>query len=140
MNREIIFKAKDLNGNWLIGDIFKATSGLTIIQNGGSSRNDFSFINPDTVCQYIGQDDKNGNKVYEYDYYRANDEDQEIVICIYVKEVSGFCWLREGEYINYLDNGFEGLEDYGVPFQCDIFDTNRVTICSNIIDKPLKNN
>lgn len=136
MNREIIFKAKDLNGNWLIGDIFNATSGLTIIQNGGSSRSDFSFIKADTVCQYIGQKDKNGNKIFENDYYRTEDEDNNtwFTVCVYVKEIASFCWLVDYEYLNYIDNGFDSLEDNGVPFNCDQMDLDLISISGNIID------
>lgn len=139
MKRQHLYRAKRKHGlGWAKGFYVEnfTDEGSAIIEVGRGTV--YHLVHENTVCQYIGQEDQEGKKVFEYDYYRTKDEHQEIVICIYIKEVAGFCWLSEGEYYNYQDNGYEALEDHGVPFNCDIFDTNSIKICSNIIDKPLK--
>lgn len=47
------YKAKTLTGEWVEGDLFNATSGMTIIENGGSDPKDFHFISPSTLCQQV---------------------------------------------------------------------------------------
>ncbi len=73
LNREIKFRGKSKDtGAWIYGSLFNASSGLTIIENGGDSRSDFHFVIPRTVGQFIGKKDKRKFDIYEGDIIKRN--------------------------------------------------------------------
>lgn len=73
--REILSRAKRIdNGEWIEGNYVKAElihdKGyehyiIEIMRQGGTYE-----IDPETLCQYIGQTDKKGNKIWENDIVR----------------------------------------------------------------------
>lgn len=73
--REILFKAKRKdNGEWVEGYLFETQENSYIAYNGQfdddlflSPSNIFIRVDKNTICQYTGLIDKNGNKIWEYD-------------------------------------------------------------------------
>lgn len=86
--REILFKAKRAdNGEWMEGFLTRSISGFPAILPDDCINS--VEINENTVCQYTGLTDKNGNKIWENDILR------------YSYEYPGSPWLKKGEDIKY---------------------------------------
>lgn len=99
--REILFKAKRTdNGEWVEGNYItdeldeeKAYIGYIF----GIEDFDIVEVNPETLCQYTGLKDKNGNRIWENDVlhtpYRSKDD------CIVVWYDGKFCFKTiHGQY------------------------------------------
>ena len=76
MNREILFKAKRIdNGEWVEGYYRRIPCmGMLehyIMPRNPKNRMEQYAIDPDTICQFTGLTDKNGQKIWENDILRG---------------------------------------------------------------------
>lgn len=128
--REILFKAKRLdNGEWVEGYYCKTTIGNDVRPSDvifvpfKVSRNEewgWMKVDSDTLCQYTGLTDKNGNKIWENDIVRNEEGDIGVVqwfeehaaFMIWNKTKNCVCYLAENDFlkIEIVGNEFDNPE------------------------------
>jgi uncharacterized phage protein (TIGR01671 family) len=105
MKREILFKAKRAdNGEWVYGHLLSYRS---IGKWGNCENYSYTAIMPDTVCQFTGLTDKNGNKIFEGDICRF-----ESITVLDGKSLE--------VTIEFEDGSFWGWEESIIPNECEI--------------------
>ena len=130
MTREILFKAKRKdNGEWVEG-YYRADPDLNMrficgwdyyLSENGLEREPFEYeIDPDTLCQYTGLTDKNGEKIWENDIVRNKKGDigvaqwfeEHAAFMIWNKTKNCVCYLAENDFSKIEVNGnvFDNLE------------------------------
>ena len=112
--REILFKAKTCNGEWVEGLLAHKDSKWYISNKAGQP---FAYeVRPETICQYTGLTDKNGNKIWENDVVKDN-------------VVFGSVVFDEKYAQFMIDDEFDGHQDYSDWWQ-------EVEVIGNIFDNP----
>lgn len=133
--REILFKAKRIdNGEWV--------EGCLVIDHSRSNLFEYRMqpvesgvlyappINPETICQYTGLTDKNGNRIWENAI--ANTDSNVCVQIKFGKYSDGFAtWkYHQGFYMAFSD---EGRDFYRKELG---YWHNKIEIVGNIFDNP----
>lgn len=134
--REILFKAKRVdNGEWIEGGHVLQTDyyGIEVDRCyiiDGTDTEDYDIgpkyrVDPDTISQYTGRIDKNGNKIWENDVVNKVD-------------TNALGWYRERK----CKVSFDGLgywlltTEYGDGYWLGEFNAEQLEVIGNIFDNP----
>lgn len=122
MKDRYLFRAKRKeNGEWIEGLIWKSFGELGIMSSNGVSS---SFINPTTICQCTGRNDKNGKLIYENDIMVAHYDEENPEHGTYAM----VAW-REYGWVTVENNSDD-------PCPLDDFTIKHFEVVGNIFDNP----
>lgn len=120
--REILFKAKTINGNWVNGLLANKNDKWYISNKAGSP---FAYdVRPETICQFTGLTTKNGKRIWENDILMAHLDE-------YYPEYATY------ETVEWGVAGFVTHEANSIDIQyLDEFDLEHFEVVGNIFDNP----
>ena len=107
MDREILFRGKDIYGKWLYGDLINLTNELKQICNHTQLEHAHS-VDIKTIGQYTGLTDKNGKKIFEGDIVKDEQSGYEYVIK-WFSEYACFALANKNGHMEYDVDEFEML-------------------------------
>ena len=117
--REILFRAKRIdNGEWVEGfyvnrfDVNEEIEHL-IFWRKSYTVWEYAKIDPETLCQFTGSNDKNGNCIWENDIVSGYFNHKKITGFIKYGSNAVYYIEREGSYGIHLDNSEDWLEVIG---------------------------
>lgn len=128
MNREILFKGETPGTNkWVEGTgVLNDGINTWLVKNKPNTAiklgEEYFIVNPETVGQYTGFIDKNGNKIFEGDILSTGNPDEFFGVVEWIEENSGFAVSFNG-----LVETFEELI---------LLDKVELEIIGNIHDNP----
>lgn len=142
MAREILFKAKRIdNGKWVEGSYLYCKDATTVsfqnehyILKFDGYGIEYHAIDKETICQYTGLTDNNGNKIWENDVCSVNlicDDSEETEKCIvrYGRKAENF--KRElGFYVEWTKTDYLRMDI------CYWTENKEVEVIDNIFDNP----
>lgn len=112
MNREILFRGKRSNGQWVYGSlVILGNTDPAIyyeVGKGVVKQLDWCYVNPDTIGQYTGLKDKNGKKIFEGDIinYYATETYCINPDCDLAVQGYGSKLIKEEYEVKYIDGCF----------------------------------
>lgn len=137
--REILFKAKRIdNGEWVEGLLWKKkynsdTNFISCFPDKDDNEKIY-VVDPNTICQYTGLTDKNGNKIWENDVCQYIEADEcgikiEPFVVRYGRKVELFR-IDIGFFVDWIKT------DY---YRCDLgfwAENRNIEVIGNIFDNP----
>lgn len=127
--REILFKAKRKdNGEWIEGYYYKRIQGSKVVDaiekyNGNIESIEYYEIDPETICQFTGLLDKNGNKIWEHDICSTD-----------LKRPYSIVVFRNGCFMYELNDGDKDYFDIMMPIE-PLVDSDKYTeVIGNVFD------
>lgn len=119
--KEILFRGK-FGDEWKYGYLTIEPQGLAIKEPYECGASHIWCIDTETVGQYTGLKDKNGNKIFEGDILEFIDGDNEVSYYEVVYSEANCRWIIK--------------QDGACPDDLDAFVTKYITVAGNIHDNP----
>lgn len=129
--REYLFKAQDYDGKWVEGHYYSQVYHKNTIEEEwyhfikpiGSESWENIRIKPNTLCQYTGLLDVNGNRIWENDICDRKEQFPEIVRYHEGDWTLDYSYAYQKEYgFNFCNLGFYVCERGGVEVIGNVFD------------------